>query len=103
MRAFSSDILSVSSILNDPLEFSNKEESRSVLNNKLEHFYDMKYIFYNSLSLCVKTDTGSKRISRLSTLHKIHVVILLMFNVLLVPIFCTFEISDATIKMNLAS
>ena len=40
MRAFSSDIFYVSSILNDPLEFTNKEESRTELNNKLEYFYD---------------------------------------------------------------
>ena len=46
MHAFSSDILSVSVIRNDPLEFGNIEGSRSVLSNKLEYFYDTngKYV-----------------------------------------------------------
>ena len=37
-RIFIGYSLCVSSIRNDPLEFGNEEESRSILNNKLEHF-----------------------------------------------------------------
>ena len=59
MRAFSSDVLSVSSILNDPLEVGNMEKSRSVLNNKLEHFYDTNGKYVNpgvTLVFSVKWD-----------------------------------------------